>query len=150
MDYAVVQLGQLRAVPTVGSTYQIAGDALQAVDAFASALRTFIQTSLGVFVATIHTAVAVVINGTIADVILVHHIYHTHDDFRIVRSVTINFYIEDMTTTSQVVIWSFDFSFVAGATLVIYRYVIGVSVILTVGNAWQAAEFLLVIAGKFA
>ena len=74
MDYAVVQLGQLRAVPTVGSTYQITGDTLQAVDAFASALRTFFQSCLGVFVTTIHTAITVMIYGAVANVVLVYHI----------------------------------------------------------------------------
>ena len=76
------------------------------------------------------------VDRSVANVVLVHHIDYTHDYFRIMRSVTINFYIEDMPTTSQVVICSFVFSLVSGATLVIYRYVIGVSVILTVGNAW--------------
>ena len=38
MGYAVVELGKLAAVPTVGGSYQITGDALQLVDVVAPVL----------------------------------------------------------------------------------------------------------------
>ena len=59
---AVVQLSQLTTVPTVGGSNKIAGDALQFVDVRTSALRTNFQIGLSIFVAAVHTAVAVVVH----------------------------------------------------------------------------------------
>ncbi len=61
MGYSVVELGQLAAVPAVCSTYQITGDALQLVDVVAAALRTNLEVGVSILVATVETAVAVVV-----------------------------------------------------------------------------------------
>lgn len=61
MGYSVVELGKLAAVPTVGCTYQITGDALQLVDVVAAALRTNIEVDVSILVAAVETAVAVMV-----------------------------------------------------------------------------------------
>ena len=61
MGYAVVKLGKLAAVPTVGGSYQITGDALQLVDVVAAALRTYLEVGISILVAAVETAVAVVV-----------------------------------------------------------------------------------------
>ena len=61
MDYTVVQLGQLGAVPTVGCSYKVACNALKAVDTCATALWALVQTGCGIFITTIHATVAVVV-----------------------------------------------------------------------------------------
>ena len=43
MNHPVVQFRKFGIVPTVGGTYQVAGDALQLVDVFASAFRASFQ-----------------------------------------------------------------------------------------------------------
>ena len=61
MGNTVVELSQLATVPAVGGTYQVAGDALQLVDVVAAALWTNLQVGIGILVAAVETAVAVVV-----------------------------------------------------------------------------------------
>ena len=58
--------------------------------------------------------------------------------------VAVNFYVEDVSATGQVVVGGLDFGFMAGAALVVHGHVVGVGVIITVRNARQAAELLAV------
>ena len=148
MNDAVVQFGQLTLVPAVGSTYQITGDALQAVDMGAAAFRTFLQMIVSILITAVHAAVAVVVYRTISDVVTVHHVHHAHDYFRIVGSIAVNLYIEDVSASGQVVIRSFHFGLVSCAALVIYRHMIGVSVVIAVCNARQHTELLAVYLGE--
>ena len=61
MGYSVVELGKFAAVPTVCSTYQITGDALQLVYVVTAALRTYLEVGVSILVAAVETAVAVVV-----------------------------------------------------------------------------------------
>ena len=106
MSYTVVKLSQLATVPAIGSTYEVTGDALQLVDVVASALRTNFQVGLCILVATVQTAVAVVVYRTVSHIVLIHHVNHTGNDRRVVGSIAVNLYIEDVSTTSQIVIRS--------------------------------------------
>ena len=63
MNDTVVQFGQLGLVPAVGGTYEVAGDALKTVDARAATFRAGVQVVVGVLVAAVHTAVAVVVDS---------------------------------------------------------------------------------------
>ena len=150
MNDPVVQLCQLGIVPAVGCPHQVAGDALQLVDMLAAALRAFFQVWGGVFVAALQTAVTVVVYRTVADVVLVHHVHYTHNDFRIVGGVTVYLHIEDVSAAGQLMIRSLHFRFVAGAAFVVYGHVVGVGVVVTVRNARQAAELLAVYTGELA
>lgn len=142
MNDPVVQLCQLGIVPAVGCPHQVAGDALQLVDMLAAALRAFFQVWGGVFVAALQTAVTVVVYRTVADVVLVHHVHYTHNDFRIVGGVTVYLHIEDVSAAGQFMIRSLHFRFVAGAAFVVYGHVVGVGVVVTVCDARQRAELL--------
>lgn len=135
MNDPVVQLCQLGIVPAVGCPHQVAGDALQLVDMLAAALRAFFQVWGGVFVTALQTAVTVVVYRTVADVVLVHHVHYTHNDFRIVGGVTVYLHIEDVSAAGQLMIRSLHFRFVAGAAFVVYGHVVGVGVVVTVRNA---------------
>ena len=61
MGYSVVELGKLAAVPTVGGSYQVTGDALQLVDVVAAALRTYLEVGISILGAAVETAVAVMV-----------------------------------------------------------------------------------------
>ena len=72
VDDAVIELGQFSFVPALGGTYKITGDALQFIYVVASTLGTNGQFLLGILVAAIHTAVAIVIYRAVTDIVLVH------------------------------------------------------------------------------
>ena len=150
MGNTVVELCQLATVPAVGGTYQVTGDALKLVDVVAAALWTNLQVGIGILVAAVETAVAVVVHGTVAHVILVHHVYHAGDDCWVVGSVAVNLYIEDVAATGQVVVRSLDLSLLQRCTLVVYRHVVGVGIVVAVCNARDNAKLLAVLLGKLA
>ena len=150
MHYAVVEFGELAGVPAVGGAYEVAGDALEFVDSCAVAVWTFLQVFGSVFVATVHTAVAVVVHGAVADVVLVHQVHHVGNGFRVVGGIAVDFHIEDMAATGQIVVWCFHFSLVLRAASVIYRHVVGVGVVCLVGHARDFAEILAVALGELA
>ena len=114
----------------------------------AAALRAFFQIWGGAFVAAFQTSVTVMVYRTVADVVLVHHVHYTHNDFRIVGGVTVYLHIEDMATAGQLMIRSLHFRFVAGTAFVVHGHVVGVGVVVTVRNARQRAELLAVYAGE--
>ena len=111
---------------------------------------TFLQVFGSVFVATVHTAVAVVVHGAVADVVLVHQVHHVGNGFRVVGGIAVDFHIEDMAATGQIVVWCFHFSLVLRAASVIYRHVVGVGVVCLVGHARDFAEVLTVALGELA
>ena len=113
MYYPVVQFGEFGLVPTVGGSYQVAGDALQFVDVGAAAFRTNFQLRGGVFVSAFQAAVAVVVHRAVTDVVPVHHIYYTHDDLGVVGGVAVNLHVEDVSAAGQVVVGGFYFRFMA-------------------------------------
>lgn len=101
---------------------------------FAAAFGAFVQMVCCVFVATIQTAVAVMVYRAVADIVFIHHVDHLHDHFRVVGGVAVYFHIEDMAAACQCVVRGFYFCFMAGATFVIYRDMVGIRVIIAVGN----------------
>ena len=74
MDDAVFKLGELRIVPTVSRTDKIAGYTLEAIDVVTVAIWTFFKILLRVLISAVHAAVAVMVDGSIADVVPVHQI----------------------------------------------------------------------------
>src|SRR3712207_9054042 len=85
----------------------LTGNTLQLINVMAATLRASFHFGVRILIATFHATVAIMIHRTIAQVILIHHIDHAHDDLWIVRSVTVNLHIEDMTTQSQLMIRRF-------------------------------------------
>lgn len=59
-----------------------------------------------VLIATVHAAVAVMVDGAVAHIQLIHHIHYTHDDLWVMSGITVNLHIEDMTTTCHLMIRS--------------------------------------------
>ena len=90
------------------------------------------------------------IYGTVSNVVLVHHIHYAHNDFGIMSGITVNLHVEDVSAAGQVMIGGFDFSFMAGTAFIVHRNVVGIGVVITICNAWQATEFLAVYAGELA
>ena len=103
-----------------------------------------------IFVAAVEAAVTIVVDGTVANVITVHHIDNLHDHFRVMGRVSIHFDIEDMASACHLVIGSLHFCLVAGATFVINGYMVGVCIVVAVRDTGQRTEFLTVTTGKFA
>ena len=80
MGDTVVKLGKFATVPTIGGTYKVTCDTLQLVDVVTTTLRTNGQVGIGILVAAVQAAVAVVVDRAIAHVVLIHHIYHAGDN----------------------------------------------------------------------
>ena len=112
------------------------------------AFGTLLQVFGSIFIPAIHAAVTVMVDRTIAHIMLIHQVYNVHDGLGIVRSVAVNLYIEYVATTCQLVIWTFDTCLVLGGAMVIDRDMIGVGIILAVGDTRQDAEALAVLSGK--
>ena len=150
VNYAVVELCELSLVPTVGSADEVACDALQTVDVGASALRALVQCLVCVFVSAVHAAVAGVVDASVANVILVHHVDDAHDCLGVVGCVAVNLYVEDVSATGEFVIGSFHLCFVKSRAVVIDGNVIGVRVVVAVRYAGQDAELCAVALGEAA
>ena len=90
------------------------------------------------------------VNAAIAHVVVVHHVYHVHDGLRIVCGVAIHLYIKDVSSPRHLVVRCLYLGLMACATLIIYRHVVRVGVIVAVGNAFQYAKLLAVYLGKLA
>ena len=150
MHYAVVEFGEFAGIPAVGGAHQVAGDALQFVDVVAVAVRTFGEMVGCVFVAAVHTAVAVVVHRAVAYVVFVHQVHHMGNGFGIVGGIAVNFHIEDVAAAGEVVVGCFHFCLVLGAAFVVHGHVVGVGVVGLVGHAGHFAEFFAVALGKFA
>ena len=150
MGHAVVELGQLATVPAVGRTHEIARDALQLVDVRRAALRTLLQMVVGILVATVHAAVAVVVHGAVAHVELVHHIHDAHDHLRVVGSVAVDLHIEDVTAAGHLMIGCLDLGLMTGRALVIDGHVVGVRIVVTIGHTGDDAKLLAVLLRELA
>ena len=114
VDHAVVELGKLGIVPSVGCTYEVAGDALQLVDVRASAFGAFLKIFGSVLVAAVHAAVAVMVHGAIADVVFVHEVYNVGHGFGIVCGVPVNLHVEYMASACEGMVGSLHLGFVLG------------------------------------
>ena len=99
MNYTIVQLCQFRLVPAISRTNQIARDALQPIYILTATLGAGGQMLIRILKATVHATIAVVVDRSITDVILIHHVNHAHDRFRVMCRIAINLYIEDVSTT---------------------------------------------------
>ena len=150
MDDTVLELGELAAVPAVGGADEVACDALQAVDVVAVAAGALVEVIGSVLIAAIHAAVAVVVDRTVAHVVLVHQVHDIGDGFGIVGGVTVNLDIEDMSATGQLMVGSLDLGLVLGRALVIDRHVVAVGIIDFVGHSGDFAEVLAVTTGELA
>ena len=150
MSDTILEFGKFAAVPTIGSTYEIAGDTLQTVNVVTTALWANLLVLDGIFMATVHAAVAVVVDRTIAHVELVHQIDHLADSLGIVGSIAINLDIEDVAAASQIVIRCLNLSLMTDRALVVNRHVVRVGVVVLVGHTRDDAIALLVDAGETA
>lgn len=101
----VVELAELAVVPAVGGTDEVASDALELVYIGTATLRTYLKFRIGILVAAVEAAVAVVVYAAIAHVELVHHVDYAHDDLWVVGGITVNLYIEDVSSACEVVVW---------------------------------------------
>ena len=104
---------------------------------------------VGILVAAVHTAVAVVVNAAVTHVQLVHHVNHAHNNLWVVCSVAVNLYVEDVSAASHLVVRSLNLSLVACRTLVVNGHVVRVCVIVAIGNTWNHAKLLAILLCEF-
>ena len=114
MDNAVLEFGEFTAVPAVGGADEVTRDALQAVNVVAVALGALVEVLGSVLVSTIHAAVAIVVNGAVTDVVLVHEVHDIGDGLGVVGGVAVDLDIEDVSATGQLVIRRLDLGLVLG------------------------------------
>lgn len=62
VNHAVLQLGELSAVPAAGSTYKVSCDTLKLVDMLSTAMRALLKTLFCILESTVHAAVTVVVH----------------------------------------------------------------------------------------
>ena len=150
MCHTIVEFTEFAVIPAVGCTHEIARDALQLVNVGTAALRTLLQRRCGILVATVHAAVAIVVDRAVTHVQLIHHIHHTHNDLWVMCGITVNLHVEDMSTTRHLMIRSLYFRLVTGRALIVNRYVVGVGIIVTIGHPRDDAELLAVLLRELA
>ena len=148
MYYTVIELCELRLVPSVGSANEITGNALQAVNVGAAALGASVHRLFCVFIAAIHAAIAGVVDTAVSDVVFVHHVHDAHHSFGVVSGISVNLHIEDVAATCEFVIRGLHLCLVQCRAVEINWYMIGVCVVVAVCNAGQNAELLTVALGE--
>ena len=62
VNYTVTELSELAAVPSVGCTNEVTGDALELVDLLAAAVWTLLHIVLGILISAVKAAVTVVVH----------------------------------------------------------------------------------------
>lgn len=139
MHHTVIKLGKFAGVPTVGSADEITRDTLYSLK-FHSAFRAYRLILVGILITAFRAMVTVVVDRAVSDVILIHHIDDLHDSLLIMSGITVNLHIEDVSAASEVMIGSLNFGLVARRAMVIHRHMVGVGVIILVGNARYHAE----------
>ena len=84
------------------------------------------------------------VDRAVADIILVHHVDNPHYHLRVMSGVTVNLNIEYMSSPCQVMIWCLNLSLMPCRTLVVYRHVVGVGIIVAVCHSLYNAKVLAV------
>lgn len=143
MNHTVFQFGELTGVPPVGGTHKIAGDALDCLE-LRAASRTCRLLLVGILIAAVRTVVAVMVYRAVTYIILVHEIHYLHYRLLIVRGVAVNLYIEDMSASCLFMVRAFYTGLVPRRTSVSHGDVIGISIIILVGDTFDYAESLAV------
>ena len=128
VDDAVVQLCQFAGVPAVGGAYEVTGDTLEGVDVVAVAVRALGEILISILEAAVQAAVAVVVHGAVANVVLVHEVHNLHDGFRVVGGVTVNLYVEDVAGVFILVVRTLNLGLVLGCAVIVHRNVAGIGV----------------------
>ena len=80
-------------------------------------------------------AVAVVVHGAVADVVLVHQVHDLHDGLRVVGGVAVDLHVEDVAGVLVLVVRALDLRLVLRRALVVHGDVAGVRVVVLVGDA---------------
>ena len=66
VHHAVAELSELSAVPAACGTYEVAGDTLELVYVFASAVRTLLEACFCILESAVHAAVAVMVHRAVS------------------------------------------------------------------------------------
>ena len=111
---AVFELGELGVVPAVGCSDEVTCDALYVVDVVAVAFGALGEAFLRILISAVHAAVAVVVDGAVADVVFVHEVDDVADGFGVVGGVAVNLDVEDVASARKFMIGCLDLGFVAG------------------------------------
>lgn len=123
MHYSILQLRELRAVPAVRRTYQVARDPLERVDVMSVTMRTFRQVLTRILISAVKTPVAVMVYAAVTDIVLVHKVHDIHDGLRIVRRIPVNLHIEYMSAPLKLMIRPFDLRLMLRSAMEINRNV---------------------------
>ena len=75
------------------------------------------------------------IDASVTDVVLVHHVHYAHHSLWVMCGITVNLHIEDMSAACEVVVGCFYLSLVQSCAMVIYRHVVAVGIVLAVCDA---------------
>ena len=84
-------------------------------------MRAFRKVLTRILESAVQTAVPVVVHAAVADIVLVHKVHNVHDGLRIMRRVSVDFHVEDMAASLQIVIWGLHFSLMLRRAMEIHR-----------------------------
>ena len=90
------------------------------------------------------------VDRTVADIVLVHQVHNLHHGLGVVRSVAVDLHVEDVAAAGDFVIGSLNLRLLQSGAVVVDGHVVGVGVVVLVGDAGQDAELLLVVLGEAA
>lgn len=144
MNDAVLQLSLLSRVPSIGGADQVASDSLKEVEVLASALRARLQSLLRSLVTAVKAAYTVVVDTSVAHIVLVHKVDDFHNSLGVMRRVAVHLHVEDMTPAREDVIRGLDLGLLLRRAVVVHGNVVGVGVVLLVGHAGNDTVLLLV------
>ena len=104
---------------------------------------------VSILVSAVHASVTVMVHAAVAHVQLVHHVDYAHDDLWVVCGISVDLHVEDMSAACNLMVRCLHFCLMSCRAFVIHRYVVGVGVIVAVGDARYASEFLSVLLCEF-
>ena len=140
MDYTILKFCKLGIVPAVSGAYKITCDTLNIVNIVTVTFRTLCETLLSILVSAIHATVAVMVDGTVTDIISVHKIHYITYGLWIVGGVAVNLHIEYVTASGKLVIRSLNLGLVTRRALIIYGDMIGIGIVNLVSHTGNNPE----------
>lgn len=141
MLYTVVLFRSLGRVPAAKVACQVTGDTAHAQDILTVAYRTTaVDDSL---VATIVTSIYRVVDRTVANLLVVHHLYNLRNGLYVFLCFAIQLYVGDVSATCQCMERSLTFDFLDNSNRFFYVHMEGVDIIITVVYPFNDSLFSL-------
>lgn len=139
MYHSVAKFGKFAAVPPVSGAHEISCDTLYRLKRCA-ALRALMLIGVGILISAERAVVSVMVDRAVSDIVFVHEVYNLADGLGIVCRISIDLHVEDMSSACEFVVRRLNLGFMSRRAAVIDRHMVGVGVIIFVGNSGYHSE----------